>query len=226
MSYWYPFLEPHQTTHHSNIGLLIRKAAELGLSTPACKVWIQVQLISDRLWQTISYVFFCFSAEVGESTCKTNMELHRMPWATWLKRTSSYQLSSLRIVPRVLTFESWSMRRRGFHIFSWFRVLLLEYIGWISEARDRLRFVCCDPETLIDYHMVILTSCTHCLNFTSFRWLPDAVGAHLVWRSVCWWSDFVLNIVAGAVIGGHARNKLMHMQPWWVSLTFATFRVA
>ena len=66
--------------------------------------------------------------------------------------------------------------KERFPHFSWFRVLL-EYIGWISEARDRLRFVYCDPETLIDYHMVILTSCTHCLNFTSFRWLPDAVGA-------------------------------------------------
>jgi len=174
MSYWYPFLEPHQTTHHSNIGFLIRKAAEIGLSTSAWKVWIQVQLIGDRLWQTISY------AEVGESTCKTNMELHRMPWATWLKRTSSYHLSFLINVPKVSTFGSWLMRRRGFHIFSRFRVLLLEYIGWISEARDCLRFVYCDPETLFDYHMVILTSCTHCLNFTCFRWLPDAVGAHLV----------------------------------------------
>ena len=27
-SFWYPFLEPHQTTYHSNAGVLIRKVTE------------------------------------------------------------------------------------------------------------------------------------------------------------------------------------------------------
>ena len=33
ISFLYPFLEPHHTTNHSNIGILIRNLIELGLST-------------------------------------------------------------------------------------------------------------------------------------------------------------------------------------------------
>jgi hypothetical protein len=33
MFLWYPFLEPHQTTCHSSIGVALRKATKEGLST-------------------------------------------------------------------------------------------------------------------------------------------------------------------------------------------------
>ena len=40
MSFWYPFLEPHLTMYHSNIGVWLRQGTELGTSSLVVTVFI------------------------------------------------------------------------------------------------------------------------------------------------------------------------------------------